>query len=63
MEFINDSEKIMRILMESFSHFYKKKTSSEKKMYDDVLKNIHDNLVSAEKQMEQIWRVVIFRDP
>ena len=55
MEFINDSENIMRLLMERFSHFYKKKTSSEKKVYDDVLKNIHDNLISAEIQMENIW--------
>ena len=41
--------------MNNFSHFYKKKTPSQKKLHDDILKEIHSKLVIAERKMEDIW--------
>ena len=51
MEFVKDSEKIMRILMVNFSQFYKKKSSSERKIYNDILKDIYNKLVLAQIKM------------
>ena len=55
MEFFKDSEKIIRILMVNFSQFYKNKSSTERKIYDDILKDIYDKLVLAQIKMEEIW--------
>jgi hypothetical protein len=60
MKFSEDSEIIMRILMNNFSHFYKKKTPSQKKLHDDILKEIHSKLVIAERKMEDIWNKPTF---
>lgn len=60
MKFSEDSEVIMRILMNNFSHFYKKKTPSEQNSYDKILKDIYYKLVVAERKMEEIWNSPIF---
>jgi hypothetical protein len=54
MKFSEDSEIIMRLLMNYFPHFYKKKTKSEQRSYDTILKDMYHKIVVAERKMVDI---------
>ena len=60
MKFSEDSEIIMRLLMNYFPHFYKKKTKSEQRSYDTILKDMYHKIVVAERKMVDIWNSPVF---
>ena len=60
MKFLEDSEIIMRLLMNYFPHFYKKKTKSEQRSYDTILKDMYHKIVVAERKMVDIWNSPVF---
>jgi hypothetical protein len=56
MKFSKDSEQMMSIMMDDFEKFIKKKSSSQQRTFDRIMKNFYSEVKSADKFTDKLWK-------
>ncbi len=56
MKFTKDSEQIMSLMMDEFEMFVKKKTVSQQRSFDRIMKIFYTEMKSADNFTEKLWK-------
>jgi hypothetical protein len=56
MKFSKDSEQMMSVMMDDFEKFIKKKSSSQQRTFDRIMKNFYSEVKSADKFTDKLWK-------
>ena len=56
MKFTKDSEQIMSLMMDEFEKFVKKKTVSQQRSFDRIMKIFYTEMKSADNFTEKLWK-------